>query len=130
MKHLISTAAAVLFFLGASAQSALPSTTKVEAQQESTDEVRQMSGQLKEVYGMVTREIAVLDREIGSDASKASSDQSARRDKLVLAQKQLEGMLTTVNSGDRSQWAEVKAKAETVRTNALALITSRPIEKK
>lgn len=130
MKHLISTAATVLFFLGASAQTAVPSIAKEEAQQESTDEVRQISGQLKEAHGMVSREIAVLDREVGGDASKASADQSARREKLVQAQKQLEGMLTTVNAGDRSQWADVKSKAEAVRTNALSLITSRPVEKK
>lgn len=129
MKYLITSTMAALCFMTASAQTAIQSAAPTKTQQEPGDEVREMSGQLKDAYGMVTREIAVLDREIGGDATKATLDQTSRREKLVLAQQQLEGMLTTVNSGDRSQWAEVKAKAETVRTNALSLIKSRPASK-
>ncbi|MCB9182519.1 MAG: hypothetical protein H6591_01275 [Flavobacteriales bacterium] len=124
MKHVITTAFAALFLLSASAQSTVQPAPAKSVQSETTDEVRQLSGQLKEAYGLVSREAAMLDREIGADASKATAEQAARKEQLKTALSQLEGMLHTVNSGDQSQWAEVKAKAETVRTNALSLVRS------
>lgn len=129
MKYLITSTMAALCFMTAAAQTAIQPAPTAKTQQEPTDEAREMSGQLKDAYGMVTREIAVVDREIGGDATKATPEQASRREKLVLAQQQLEGMLTTVNSGDRTQWTEIKVKAEAVRTNALSLIKSRPVSK-
>lgn len=124
MKHVITTAFAALLLLSASAQSTVQPAPAKPVQSETTDEVRELSGQLKEAYGLVSREAAMLDREIGADASKATAEQTARKEQLNTALSQLEGMLHTVNSGDHSQWAEVKAKAETVRTNALSLVRS------
>lgn len=84
-----------------------------------------MSGLLKEAYGLVSREIAVLDREIGPDATKATVEQAKRKEQLTASLAHLEGMLTEVNSGDKAQWAETRTKAEAIRAEALGLVKSR-----
>lgn len=129
MKHLLSLCA-VLSLLTSSlfAQTATPQSAAA-VQEQGADEVRALSGQLKEAYGLVSREIAVLDREVGPDATKATAEQSGRKEQLKTALARLEGMLTTVNSGDKTQWAETKSKAEAVRNEALGLVKRRQAEK-
>ncbi|MBK9175338.1 MAG: hypothetical protein IPM46_03160 [Flavobacteriales bacterium] len=129
MKHLLSLCAALLLATTSLlAQSAKPQSAAVALDQ-SADEVRAMSGQLKEAHGLVSREIAVLDREIGPDATKATAEQAQHKEQLKTSLAQLEGMLTAVNSGDKAQWAETKTKAEAIRAEALGLVKSRKAEK-
>lgn len=110
---------ALLFGSQATAQ-----TTPAPTEQKSVqDEMRATSGQLKEAYGAVSQQLAYLNREIGT--AEATAEQTGRREALSASLLKLEGMLTTVNSRDESQWAEIKAKAEMVRTEALALVPAR-----
>ncbi|MBL0129334.1 MAG: hypothetical protein IPP83_18225 [Flavobacteriales bacterium] len=105
----------------ASAQDASSAAEQVSVQ----DEIRATSAQLKEAYGILSQDIAHLNREIGPDATKATPEQDAMRARMQKSLSQLEGMLTTVNTANEEQWAEIKAKAETVRTGALSLVKER-----
>ncbi|MBK7383955.1 MAG: hypothetical protein IPI81_11610 [Flavobacteriales bacterium] len=89
------------------------------------DEIRTTSAQLKEAYGILSQDIAHLNREIGPDATKATPEQDAMRARMQKSLTQLEGMLTTVNTANEEQWVEIKAKAEAVRTGALSLVKER-----
>lgn len=125
MKKVLITLAVLAFSMAAQAQA--PANTKVSTTPGvANDDVAGLSAQLKEAYGILSQDFAHLGREIGPDASKATPEQAAMRDRMQNSLKQLEGMLATVNSPDAAgQWAEVKAKAEVVRSNAMAIVEER-----
>ena len=118
-KLIIATSAAFLFLsTGTIAQTtAVPATEQPSVQ----NEIRTTSGQLKEAYAAVSQQLTQLNKEIGADAAQATEAQAAQRTKLTTALSQIEGMLSTVNTADEKQWSAIKAKAETVRTEALKL---------
>jgi hypothetical protein len=123
MKNLIATVALALFAIAAQAQQQTPLDSK---QTNTTTEVASISAGLKEAYGTLSRELAHLGREIGPDATKATAEQTALKARMEQALLQVEGMLTTVNDPSAaSQWAEVTAKAETVRKSASAIVEER-----
>ncbi|HRH37641.1 MAG TPA: hypothetical protein PK760_04820 [Flavobacteriales bacterium] len=101
----------------------LATTTLVNAQATTVqEEIRATSGQLKETYGAVSQQLAMLNRTIGPDAAKATADQAAKRNQLKTALTKLEGILTTVNTANEADWAAIKAKAATVGAEAKALL--------
>jgi hypothetical protein len=86
------------------------------------NEVVQLSAGLKEAYGYLSKNLAMLDREIGPNADAASASQKSEREELTGMIAQVEGALASVNSSNRAQWAEVKAKSEAIRKRALDIV--------
>lgn len=125
MKKLFLTLAVLAASVAAQAQA--PAQVNASAVPgKASDDVASLSAQLKEAYGILSQDLAHLGREIGPDATKATPEQAAMRERMQNSLKQLEGMLTTVNSPDAiNQWADVKAKAEMVRGNAMAIVEER-----
>lgn len=124
MKQMILTVVLAMSGSTLFAQSSV-TPVKADAPVVAQDEVRAVSAQLKEAYGILSQDLAHLGREVGPDATKATPEQTAMRERMTTALAQLEGMLSTVNSGDAAQWTEIKAKAEAVRKNALAIVEER-----
>ena len=89
------------------------------------DEVRTVSGELKEAYAAVYQQLNLLNKEMAVVSDGQPPEQAARQEKLNTALLQLEGMLSTVNSVNEESWPEVKAKAEVVRTSAMELIPAK-----
>lgn len=88
------------------------------------EQVMQISGSLKEAHGILSKSLAMLDREIAG-AEAASAEQKAERAEYVAKIAELESMLTAVNTADQAQWAEVKEKAETCQKQAAVLAERR-----
>lgn len=125
MKKLFFSLAVLALSVAAQAQ-APAQVNATGAPGKASDDVAGLSAQLKEAYGILSQDLAHLGREIGPDATKATPEQTAMRERMQNSLKQLEGMLTTVNSPDAAnQWADVKAKAEMVRSNAMAIVEER-----
>lgn len=125
MKKALIIPALVALGMTAQAQAQVvtsPAGTAVQA----SDEVMNLSAELKAAYGILSQDLAHLGREIGPDASKATPEQAAMRERMKTALLQLEGMLSTVNGPDAAkQWDDVKAKAAMVRANALSIVEER-----
>ena len=118
MKTIVALVFAMSAAISAQAQSPIKSNNMQE-------EVRATSASLKEAYGILSQDLAHLGREIGPDASKATAEQAALRERMKTALSQLEGLLTTVNTVGEDQWAAAKAKAEQTRASALAIVEER-----
>jgi len=123
-KILIATCLAV-FAMGTTAVAQNGTTTTATPQVSVQDEIRATSAELKEAYGILSQDMAVLNREIGPNADAATPAQAATRDAMKTKLSQLEGMLSTVNTANEEQWAEVKAKAAIVRAEALDMVKAR-----
>ncbi|MFZ1693783.1 MAG: hypothetical protein WAT74_11340 [Flavobacteriales bacterium] len=124
MKKIITLMAMAAFAIGAQAQQKTEGGSAVAAY--SSDQVQALSASLKESYGLLSREVAHLNREIGSDATKATVEQSAMKARMEKTLGQLESMLGTVNDpGASTQWADVKTKAEMVQGAAAAILEER-----
>lgn len=89
------------------------------------DEIRVVSGELKEAYAAVYQQLNLLNKEVAAVSGAQSPEQAARQERLNTALLQLEGMLSTVNSVNEESWSEVKAKAQIVRTSAMELIPAK-----
>lgn len=89
------------------------------------DEVRSISGHLKEAHSSVWHHMTVLRKEIGPDVTQATPEQAAQLEKLNASLQQLESMLTVVNTADGAAWPEVKEKALAVRAAAVQLANER-----
>lgn len=118
MKTIVALVFAMSAAISAQAQSPIKSNNMQE-------EVRATSASLKEAYGILSQDLAHLGREIGPDASKATAEQAALRERMKTALSLLEGLLTTVNTVGEDQWAAAKAKAEQTRASALAIVEER-----
>jgi hypothetical protein len=131
MKLLLSLALSLSFLAheaNAQARPAAPANQAGTAVEQ--DEVRALAVRLKEAYGAVTQEVAALEREQGTDATKLTGNEATLRDRLKTSVLQIEGMLTTVSTGDKAQWGEIKAKAEQVLDGAGKLLAERKATKK
>lgn len=124
MKHFIATMALVLTAVCVQAQKEGSSTASNQAY--SSEAVASQSAGLKESYGLLSRELAHLGREIGPDANAATSEQKNMKARIERALEQLESLLGTVNDPSMAdQWTEVLAKSEMVRNNATAILEER-----
>ncbi|HRD52357.1 MAG TPA: hypothetical protein PKY96_06880 [Flavobacteriales bacterium] len=124
MKKIITLMAMAVFAIGAQAQQKTEGGSSVATY--SSDQVQALSATLKESYGLLSREAAHLNREIGADAAKATDEQNAMKARMEKTLGQLESMLSTVNDASAAtQWAEVKAKAEMVQGSATAILEER-----
>lgn len=124
MKKILIASCIAVFAMSAQAVAQNGTTTATE-QVSVQDEIRATSGELKEAYGILSQDLARLNREIGPDAAAATAAQATSRDAMKTKLSQLEGMLTTVNTANEEQWAEVKAKAAIVRAEALDMVKAR-----
>lgn len=124
MKKIITLMAMAAIAIGAQAQQKIEGGSTVAAY--SSDQVQTLSANLKESYGLLSREAAHLNREIGSDAAKATEEQNAMKARIEKTLGQLESMLSTVNDPSAAtQWADVKTKAEMVQGAAAAILEER-----
>lgn len=124
---MIAACAAVFAVTTTMAQQAQPVPVKpVEAVQqgEATNEVSTASAKLKEAHGYLSREIAMLGREIGPDAT-GTPEQAALRTRMKSTLEGLEASLTAVNSLKGEEWKAAKAKADAIREEAMTIITER-----
>lgn len=130
MKKLLLLCTAVLFSLGmdALAQTAVPAQNSGDGSDVQT-EIRTLSGQLKETYSSVYQQLNLLSKEIAATGTEPQTAQATFRDEMTLALSQLEGMLSTVNSADEAQWADIKSKAALVIERATALVEKRKAAK-
>lgn len=130
MKKLLLLCSAVLFSFGmdALAQTAVPAQRTGDGSDVQT-EIRTLSGQLKETYGALYQQLNLLNKEIAATGVEATAAQVASRDEMTLTLSQLEGMLSTVNTADEAQWADIKAKAAMVSEKATALVEKRKAAK-
>ncbi len=122
MNKLIIAACAAMLSIGTSTIAQTTTTAVADPQVSIQDETRAVSGELKEAYGLVSQQLTQLNKEIGADATKATPEQATKRDQLKNALSKLEGMLSTVNTANEQAWPEIKAKAATVKAEALALV--------
>jgi hypothetical protein len=128
MKKIFIASCIAVFAMSAQAVAQNGTTTATE-QVSVQDEIRATSGELKEAYGILSQDLAHLNREIGPNADAATPAQAATRDAMKTTLSQLEGMLSTVNTANEEQWADIKAKAATVRAKALDLVAARKAAK-
>lgn len=124
MKKILIASCIALFAAGSQAVAQSSQSTD-KAQVSVQDEIRALSAELKEAYGILSQDIAHLNREIGTNPAAATPAQATMRDRMKATLTRLEGMLTTVNSADESQWEAVKAKSAVIRTEALDLVKER-----
>lgn len=112
-------------FLAAALAFASASASAQNATSPAREEVTQASGNLKEAYGVLSKSIAMLDREVGADAKAATPAQKKEREKLTGLLAEVEAMLTAVNTADAAHWPEVKEKAEATRKRAMEAAEAR-----
>ena len=126
MNKMILAALAALTVSTTIAQTAItPAAQATEQKGGLKEEARAASGQLKETYSTVSQQYALLSKEIGPDATKATAEQAAELNSLKMSLAELESMLTAVNTATEANWPEVKAKAQAARTSALKLVAAR-----
>ncbi len=126
MNKMILAALAALTVSTTIAQTAItPAAQATEQKGGLKEETRAASGQLKETYSTVSQQYALLSKEIGPDATKATAEQAAELNSLKMSLAELESMLTAVNTATEANWPEVKAKAQAARTSALKLVAAR-----
>ena len=126
MNKMILAAFAVFAVGTTKAQSTVaPAAQATEQKGGMKEETRATSGQLKEVYSTVSQQYALLSKEIGPDATKATAEQAAQLNALKTSLAELESMLTAVNTATEANWQEVKVKAEAARTSALKMVAAR-----
>lgn len=130
MNKMILAACAALFaasFTATAQTTATPVGTEATPQKGVKEETRAASGQLKEAYGAVSQQYALLSKEAGT---AATAEQTAQLNTLKTSLAELESMLTAVNTATEANWPEVKVKAEAARTAALKLVAERKQEAK
>lgn len=126
MKKAILSAVVASFALAINVKAQSSSPVSASAPSGSVqDEVRVVSGELKEAYAAVYQQLNLLNKEVAAVSGAQSPEQAARQERLNTALLQLEGMLSTVNSVNEESWSEVKAKAQIVRTSAMELIPAK-----
>ena len=124
---MIAACAAVFAVTTTMAQQAQPvpvQPVETVQQGQASDEVRTASAELKEAYGYLSRELAMLGREIGPDGTP-TPEQAALRTKMKSTLEGLEASLSAVNSLKGEEWKAAKVKADTIREQATAMITAR-----
>lgn len=98
MKKILLASCIAVFAMGTTAVAQNGTTTTATPQVSVQDEIRTTSGELKEAYGILSQDLARLDREIGPNADAATPAQAATRASMKTTLTQLEGMLSTVNT--------------------------------
>lgn len=127
MKKAILTIALAIIIaaVNSSAQSSTP-VTPSSTGSTLQDEIRSVSGDLKEAYAAVFQQLNLLNKEIASMSDGPTAIQASRQGDLKTSLLQIEGLLSTVNTSSEESWPEVKAKAQKVRTAALGLVPAKP----
>ncbi len=109
---------------GISAEMNAQSTAVAAPQNTAMDEVRTMSGQLKDVHGRLSQVVAVLNKEIAGTEGGATETQNKRLSDLKVSLSEVEASLTAVNRAPKEQWADTKKQADAVIAKANKTIES------
>ncbi len=118
----------VLFVLalaaGITAEMNAQTTAVAAPQNTAVDEVRSMSGQLKDLHGRLSQVVAVVNKEIAGTEGGATEAQNKRLSDLKVSLAEVEASLTAVNRAPKEQWAETKKQAEAAMAKATKTIES------
>ncbi|MEO8589187.1 MAG: hypothetical protein ABI432_07460 [Flavobacteriales bacterium] len=125
MKHILIATALLISASQANAQQTPSATAQPAAvtQDATKQEVRTMSGKLKETYGMVSQQLASVEKQLSVATGASREPLEQAKAELTTTLSSLEGSLTSVNKATSATWKDVSAKAEAVNDEAVALLS-------
>lgn len=106
----------------AAAQSGTVAPKPTSAPEQSKDELRALSGTLKETHGRVHQQLGAVEKQLATATPEGKEKLTKTQADLTAMKAALETELNNVNKATAETWTAVKNKAESVNKSAIELI--------